>query len=183
MSRIGKLPIPFPESVTVTIEPGRVAVKGPKGELAQTFPPAVRVAQADRVLSVSVARPDVKDERALWGLAQRLIANMVHGVTEGFTKKLEINGIGYQAAVKGNGLVLNVGYSHPVDFSLPAGITATVEKNVITIAGIDKQVVGEVAAQIRKIRPPEPYKGKGIKYADEVIRRKAGKQAKAAGAK
>ncbi len=183
MSRIGKLPISIPSGVTVSIEPGRVTVTGPKGELSQRFPEAVQVVQADSVLTVSVAHPDVKDERALWGLAQRLIANMVHGVTEGFSKKLEINGVGYQAAAKAPGLVLNLGFSHPVEFPLPAGITATVEKNVITISGIDKQLVGELSAQIRKIRPPEPYKGKGIKYSDETIRRKAGKQAKAAGAK
>lgn len=183
MSRIGKLPIPFPDTVQVSITPGVVTVKGPKGELSQNLPKMVKVDAQDHVLQVSVVHPDVKDERALWGLFQRLISNMIHGTVEGFEKRLEINGVGYSAMVKGTTVVLAVGYSHPVEFPLPEGVTATVEKNQIIIKGIDKQLIGEVAAQIRKIRPPEPYKGKGIKYSDEVIRRKAGKQAKAAGAK
>jgi large subunit ribosomal protein L6 len=183
MSRIGKLPIPYPDTVQVTIAPGLVTVKGPKGELTQILPKPVQVENQDHVLQVSVTHPDVKDERALWGLFQRLIANMVHGTVEGFERKLEINGVGYSAVVKGSIVVLAVGYSHPVEYPLPEGITAAVEKNLIIIKGIDKQLIGEVAAQIRKIRPPEPYKGKGIKYLEEVIRRKAGKQAKAAGAK
>lgn len=183
MSRIGKLPIPLPDDVRATITPGRIVVTGPKGELAQALPKHVQVTERERVLHVSVDHPDVKDERALWGLIQRLIVNMVTGVRQGFQKKLEISGVGYQAAIKGTTLVLSVGYSHPVEYQLPSGIQAAVEKNVVTITGIDKQVVGEVAAQIRKVRPPEPYKGKGIKYSDEIVRRKAGKQAKAAGVK
>jgi len=177
MSRIGKQPIPVPETVQVTLENGRVGVKGPKGELSRNIPAEVKVVQEEKILKVSVANPDEKSNRAIWGLFQRLINNMVIGVVQGFEKKLEINGVGYQATVKGNDLVLNVGYSHPVNFPIPEGIIITTDKNIITVSGIDKQLVGEVAAQIRGIRQPEPYKGKRIKYLDEVIRRKAGKQA------
>ncbi|MFH0853612.1 MAG: 50S ribosomal protein L6 [bacterium] len=177
MSRIGKQPIPIPETVQVTLEDGRVGVKGPKGELNQNIPAMVKVVNEDQILKVSVANPDEKSNRAIWGLFQRLINNMVIGVVQGFEKKLEINGVGFQATVKGNNLVLNLGYSHPIDFPIPEGITISVEKNLLTVTGIEKQKVGEVAAQIRGLRKPEPYKGKGIKYLDEVIRRKAGKQA------
>jgi large subunit ribosomal protein L6 len=183
MSRIGKLPISVPEGVQIEIRPDRLFVTGPRGKLEQAIPPHVKVTQAGQIVTVTVSNPDDKADRSLWGLFQRLIGNMVIGVVNGFERKLEINGVGYQAKVDGRKVILNVGYSHPVDYPLPEGIDAKVEKNVLTISGIDKQRVGEVAAQIRRVRPPEPYKGKGIKYSDEVIRRKAGKQAKAAGAK
>lgn len=183
MSRIGKLPITIPDGVSVTTTDADVTVKGAKGQLAMPIPARVRVAVADKQVTVTVQHPDEQSERALWGLARVLIANMIHGVTQGFSKQLEINGVGYRAAVTGKNLVLNVGYSHPVEFAIPEGITITVEKNVITVSGIDKQLVGETAAKIRSVRKPEPYKGKGIKYATETIRRKAGKVVKAAGAK
>ncbi len=183
MSRIGKLPIRIPAGVTVTVASGQVAVHGPKGDLSIFLPARIGVAiEADQV-TVKAERPDVQAERAIWGLIRVLIANMVTGVTQGFTKQLEINGVGYRAAINGQTLVLNVGFSHPVEFPIPAGITVTVEKNTLTVAGINKQLVGETAAKIRSIRKPEPYKGKGIKYSTEIVRRKAGKVVKAAVAK
>ncbi len=148
-------------------------MRGPKGELKERMHGSVHVAIEAEEIKVTVKDPEEKRDRALWGLYASLIKNMVAGVTEGFQKKLEI----YRASSSGKQLVLNVGFSHPVEFELPAGIDAAVAGNVITVAGIDKQLVGETAAQIRKIRKPEPYKGKGIKYSDEVIRRKAGKSA------
>lgn len=180
MSRIGKLPITLPDKTTMTVAEGSVTVKGPKGELTQTLHPHVSVTVADGAAMVSVKRPDDRKDRALWGLSRTLIANMVIGVNEGFKKVLEINGVGYKVALSGKKLVFNLGYSHPIDFSLPEGITATVDKETITLEGTDKQLVGAVAADIRSLRPPEPYKGKGIKYAEEIIRRKAGKVVKAA---
>jgi len=183
MSRIGKLPIPIPASVTVTVTADAVMTKGPKGELRFPLHRHVMVNVADNVATITVKHPDEQDDRALWGLTRASVANMIHGVTEGYTKKLEINGVGFRAAIAGPNIQLNLGFSHPIDFPIPAGITATVEKNVITIGGIDKQLVGETAAKIRALKKPEPYKGKGIKYSDEVIRRKAGKVVKAAGAK
>lgn len=183
MSRIGKLPIPIPEGVTVTVDAQQVAVKGSKGQLTMPLPPRAKVTVADQQVTVSVSRPDEQSDRALWGLVRVLVNNMIIGVSQGFSKQLEINGVGYRAAVSGKNLVLNVGYSHPVEFPIPDGITITVEKNLMTVSGIDKQQVGEVSAKIRSVRKPEPYKGKGIKYATETIRRKAGKVVKAAGAK
>lgn len=183
MSRIGKKPITIPSNVTATIESDTVKVKGPKGEDVLHLHPHVRIRQEDGALSVSVAHPDEKQDRALWGLYRALLANMVKGVAHGFEKKLEMVGVGYKAAVQGKKIVLEVGFSHPVELSLPEEIAATVEKNVITISGISKEKVGQFAAAIRAIRKPEPYKGKGIKYVGEVIRRKAGKAAKAAGVK
>lgn len=177
MSRIGKQLITIPDGVTVTIATGQISVKGPKGELHQTIHPSVTVKQDDKTLAVTVAKPEEKSQKSLWGLYRRLIGNMVTGVTVGFSKKLEVNGVGYRAAVTGPVLALQLGYSHPINYQIPAGITITVEKNVITVAGMDKQVVGQTAAEIRSLRKPEPYKGKGIKYADEIIRRKAGKAA------
>ena len=183
MSRIGKLPITIPAEVTVTLNGQHLALKGPKGSLELTAHDQVMVAFADQKISVQVKNPDNQFDRALWGLTRALIANAVIGVTKGYEQKLEINGVGFKAAVAGKTLNLNLGFSHPVAFPIPEGITMTVEKNVVTISGIDKQLVGETAATIRRLKPPEPYKGKGIKYAEEVIRRKAGKVVKAAGAK
>lgn len=177
MSRIGKKTIEIPDKVEIKLAGDMVIVKGPKGELTQVLHPVVHVNINDSQVNISVDDPTEHKQNALWGLFRSLINNMVVGVTRGFERKLEINGIGYKAVVRGKKLILNVGYSHPVEFELPAGIEATVEKNIITLAGSDKQVVGEVAANIRKIRKPEPYKGKGIKYVEEVLRRKAGKTA------
>lgn len=183
MSRIGKKPIQIPDQVEVKIEGDLVMVKGPKGELKQKLVPELKLEQKDKEVLVKVANEQEKKQRALWGTFRQLINNMILGVTEGFEKQLEINGVGYRAEVKGEILVLNVGFSHPVNFKIPVGIQVKVEKNIITISGQDKHLVGEIAAQIRRIKKPEPYKGKGIKYVNEVIRRKAGKQAKGVGAK
>lgn len=180
MSRIGKKQIQIPNGVEVIIADSDVRVKGPKGTLALTLHPHVRIHKDGDALSVSVKDENEKKDRSLWGLSATLVHNMIVGVTKGFEKKLELVGVGYRAAMQGNAIKLEVGYSHPVIFSLPQGIVGAVEKNVITLSGIDKQLVGELAAQIRRIRKPEPYKGKGIKYVDEVIRRKAGKTAKSA---
>lgn len=182
MSRIGKQPIPIPDGVTVTVKAPVVTVQGPKGSLSCTLHRVASTTVADGVITVTVKDPDDAKQRALWGLSRNLIRNMVEGVQQGFSRQLEINGIGYKAAVGKGELVLNVGYSHPVSFRLPAGVEVVVEKNIITIRGIDKQVVGQVAAQIRAVRPPEPYKGKGIKYLEEVIVKKAGKAATKAAA-
>ena len=177
MSRLGKLPIEIPEGTQAKIEDGFIIVKGPKGELREKLNDLTKVKIKDKEIIVSVDNPENKKQRAMWGLYRSLINNMVIGVNEGFSKQLEINGVGYRATLSGKKLVLNVGYSHPVEYNLPEGITGTVEGNIITINGIDKQLVGEVASQIRKKRKPEPYKGKGIKYVDEIIRRKVGKAA------
>lgn len=182
MSRIGKKPIEIPTGVQVTIENNTVKVKGPKGELSQEIHALVKVEQVENQLIVTVKDEENHKEKALWGLFRSLVNNMILGVTEGFEKSLEINGVGYKASMSGKNLILNVGFSHPVEFAIPEGIECKVEKNVITINGISKQVVGEVAANIRKVKKPEPYKGKGIKYTDEIIRRKAGKAAAKAAA-
>ena len=181
MSRIGKKEIPIPEKVTISITDNEVSIKGEKGELKVPLHSHVNVKEKNGVLAVTVKSPDNKFDRSLWGLFRALIANSIHGVSEGFEKRLEINGVGYKAVVKDQALELHVGYSHLVEYKLPEKITVKVEKNIIIINGIDKQLVGEVAAQIRSVRKPEPYKGKGIKYVDEIIRRKAGKVVKAAG--
>lgn len=177
MSRIGKLPIKLPERTQAKIENDFIVVKGPKGELKTKMHNLLKTNITDKEITVSVNNPGNKTEKSLWGLYRSLINNMVIGVNQGFEKKLEINGVGYKASLSDSVLTLNMGFSHPVEYNLPDGISANVEKNIITINGIDKQLVGETAAQIRKIRKPEPYKGKGIKYVDEVIRRKAGKTA------
>lgn len=182
MSRIGKKPIVIPAGVEVKINGNLVTVKGPKGELKQEIHPLVKVAAQGQEILVSVKNDEEKDQRALWGLFRSLINNMVLGVTQGFSKKLEINGIGFKAQVSGSKMILNVGYSHPVEYEILQDIQIAIEKNVITISGIDKQKVGQVAAEIRAIKKPEPYQGKGIKYVDEVIRRKAGKVVKSAAA-
>ncbi|HEY0582305.1 MAG TPA: 50S ribosomal protein L6 [Chloroflexota bacterium] len=175
MSRIGKMPIPLPNNVTVDVEEGSVRVKGPKGELQRSVPRQINIVREDGTLRVERSN-DEATQRSLHGLTRSLIANMVTGVTDGFTRRLEVNGVGYRAAVSAGNLVLQVGYSHPVLYPAPAGITFALQPpNAIIISGADKELVGEVAAQIRRVRPPEPYKGKGIKYAEEVIRRKAGK--------
>lgn len=177
MSRIGKQIITIPSGVTVTVNNGSVAVKGPKGEVARAFPAAVTVTVADNTITTSVQNPDEKSERSLWGTFGAHLKNMVKGVTEGFTKDLEINGVGYRVALQGKDLKLEVGYSHPVIFPIPEGITASVEKNQIRLSGFDREAVGNLAAKLRAVKKPEPYKGKGIKYATETIRRKAGKTA------
>src|SRR5690242_14984281 len=174
MSRIGKMPISVPNNVTVDLGDGTVSVKGPRGELSRSFPREISVSREDGTLLVERAS-DEPAQRSLHGLTRSLIANMVTGVTNGFTRRLEVNGVGYRAAVSAGNLVLQVGYSHPVLVPAAPGITFAVQGNAITVSGADKELVGEVAAQVRRVRPPEPYKGKGIKYAEEVIRRKAGK--------
>ena len=178
MSRIGKLPIVIPAGVDVSIDGSTVTVKGPKGELTRTVHSNM-IVEKDGA-TVTVKRPDdTKVNRSLHGLTRTLIANMVYGVNEGFKKELEINGVGYRAAKQGNQLVMNIGYSHQVFMDEPEGITIEVPApNKIVVLGADKQKVGQFAAEIREKRPPEPYKGKGIKYADEVIRRKEGKAGK-----
>jgi large subunit ribosomal protein L6 len=177
MSRIGRKPISVPESVTIDVAPGRVSVKGPKGELAQVLSGDMKLEQADGV--VTVERPTNRGEhRALHGLTRSLIANMVEGVTDGFEKRLEIQGVGYRAQLKGKNLELALGFSHPVAIDAPDGIEFEVpQPTEIIVRGIDKQLVGQVAADIRKRRPPEPYKGKGIRYRDEHVMRKVGKRA------
>jgi large subunit ribosomal protein L6 len=179
MSRVGKKPIIIPEGVEVTIENNLVTVKGPKATLGRQINEVVKIEQKENEIIVSVDNELDTNQRAQWGTARAVIANLVKGVTEGFSKKLEVNGVGYRVSLSGRTLVLNVGYSHEVKFELPEGIDATVEGNVITINGANTDLVGEVAANIRSVRKPEPYKGKGIKYVGEVIRRKAGKAAKA----
>ncbi len=178
MSRIGKQPISIPQGVTVSVEKDMVTVQGPKGTLAQRIEPFVSVSAKDGVVEVRVERPEDSMQCARWGLYQRLVQNMVIGVTEGYEKRLEIKGVGYGFSIEGKEVVVKAGFSHLVRFPLPEGVSASQEKNVLILSGIDKQLVGNTAAQIRKIRPPEPYKGKGIRYTDEVVRRKAGKQAK-----
>jgi len=181
MSRIGRKPVPVPAGVTVTIEGSYVAVKGPRGELSRTFHPDMRIELEDG--EVNVSRPsDVREHRALHGLTRALLANMVTGVTEGFRKVLVVEGIGYRAELVGNALLLYLGFSHPIRMEPPDGITLNVDPKARTISveGADREQVGQVAAIIRKLRPPEPYKGKGIRYEGEVVRRKAGKAGKVA---
>lgn len=174
MSRIGKQPVDIPEKVDVNIDGSKVTVKGPKGEITREFSPLFDINIEDD--AVVVKRPsDSKDDRSQHGLIRSLIEGMVEGVTKGFSKKLELVGVGYSAKVQGNDLVLEVGYSHPVKIEAPEGIKFEVEKNIITVSGYDKQLVGDIAANIRETRKPEPYKGKGVKYIDEHIRRKVGK--------
>lgn len=178
MSRIGRLPVAVPAGVTVEIaENNKVTVKGPKGTLSKELPVEMEIKQEGEVITVT--RPnDLKKMKSLHGLTRTLINNMVVGVTDGYTKQLEVNGVGYRAAKSGNKLTLNLGYSHPVVMEDPEGLESVVEGNKITIKGIDKEKVGQYAAEIRDKRRPEPYKGKGIKYMDEVIRRKVGKTGK-----
>jgi large subunit ribosomal protein L6 len=181
VSRIGKLPITLPSGVKVAVDAGAVRVEGPKGKLSSTVPDGVAIKVEGNVVRVERASED-RRIRALHGLTRKLIANMTQGVSQGFSRVLDINGVGYRAEVKGQEIHMTLGYSHPVVFPLPPGVTASVERQVvITLNGADRQVVGEMAAKIRGLRPPEPYKGKGIKYREEVIRRKAGKAVGSAG--
>lgn len=177
MSRIGKLPIELPKGTQAKLDGDFIVVKGPKGELKEKIHPNVKIEIEDQLIKVFVPNETIGREKALWGLFRNLINNLVIGVNNGFEKKLEINGVGYRAATAGNKLTLNLGFSHPIIFDLPEGISTQVAGNIITLSGINKQLLGEVAAGIRKLRKPEPYKGKGIKYIDEIIRRKAGKTA------
>ena len=175
MSRIGKMPVPIPSGVSVDLEGSHITVKGPRGELSRNLPPEMLVSMADD--QVTVTRPsEAKRHKALHGLTRTLVANMVDGVTTGFSKTLEIQGVGYRAEAKPFGITLIVGYSHTVDYKAPEGIKISVDKNtVVKVEGVDKEKVGQVAAEIRSVRPPEPYKGKGIRYQGEQVRRKAGK--------
>jgi large subunit ribosomal protein L6 len=177
MSRIGRQPIELPGGVSVSISPGRVTVNGPLGELQQQVPTRMKIEQEDG--RITVTRPTERGEdRALHGLTRTLVANMVEGVTKGFEKRLELTGVGYRAALQGADLRLDVGYSHPVVMKAPQGITFEVPvPTQILVKGVDKQQVGQVAAEVRKVRPPEPYKGKGIRYEGEYVRRKVGKRA------
>ena len=174
MSRIGKNPVVIPEKVNVTVDGAKVSVKGPNGNLEYTFTNFVNIESDGKEVKVTPV-DETKNARSLWGTTRTLISNMVVGVSTGFTKDLEFNGVGYKAAVKGDVLNLSLGYSHPIDYKLPEGVSAKVNKNIISISGADKELVGFAAAKVRSFRPPEPYKGKGIKYADEHIIRKAGK--------
>ena len=175
MSRVGKKPIPIPEKTKLTYEDRVLTAKGEKGTLRRTIHPAVELQLEDNTVSVSCFADD-RSSRAFQGMTRSLVDNMVTGVSRGFERTLEINGIGYRAELKGKQIVLSLGYSHPIEFDLPEGISADVEKNtIIKLSGIDKEALGQTAAAIRMLRPPEPYKGKGVKYAEERIQRKAGK--------
>jgi len=180
MSRIGKKTIEIPNGVTVEMKDGFIFVKGPKGQLQRPLNPLASVKMADNKINVDVANQDDKKERSLWGTWSAHIQNMVTGVTTGFKKQLEINGVGYKVAMQGTDLKLEVGYSHPVIYKMPAEVKATVEKNIITLEGADVEMLGATAAEIRAVRKPEPYKGKGIRYVGEVVRHKEGKTAAAA---
>ena len=176
MSRVGKKPILIPENVEVKIEGQRVIIKGPKGELSREIRPEIKVEVKGNQILV-LPQKETKQTKAFWGLTRTLLANMVKGVTEGYEKKLEIEGLGFKALIEGENLKLLVGFSHPVEIKAPQDIKFLVEKNVITVSGIDKEKVGILAATIRKVKPPEPYKGKGVRYQGEIVRRKAGKKA------
>ncbi len=177
MSRIGRMPITVPGGVKVNVTDGTVRVEGPKGTLSRALPREVTLAVQGSTLNVSRV-DDSRRARGVHGLARKLVANMVEGVSKGFTRVLEISGVGYRAEARGNVLHLTLGYSHPIAYQLPPGVTAKVDRQVvITLAGADREVLGQVAAALRELRPPEPYKGKGMKYAEETIRRKAGKAA------
>lgn len=192
MSRIGKKPVVLPNGVSAKLDAGILTVTGPKGTLTLPVHPKVLVTVTDQDVSVDVAKKEDKKEKALWGLFRALVNNLVVGVSEGYSKELDVVGVGFKADMRGTTLVLSLGFSHPIDFELPQGITAAIEKKperttilqyqtTITLTGIDKQLVGQTAARIRELKKPEPYKGKGVKYSDEVILRKAGKVVKAVG--
>jgi len=176
MSRVGRKPISIPAGVDVKIEGQKVTIKGPKGEISRQFRPEVKIEfKEDNIFVTSGA--ETKEIKSIWGSTRAILANTVKGVTEGYQKKLEIEGVGYRAGLEGSDLVLHIGFSHPVKIKIPEGINFSIEKNVIIVSGIDKELVGQVSAQIRRVRPPEPYKGKGIRYSGEKIRRKLGKKA------
>lgn len=175
MSRVGKKPITILTGIEVKLEGQKVVIKGPKGELQREIRPEIAIEQKEGEIICS-PKSKSKKTKAFWGLTRTLIANMIEGVSKGYEKKLEIQGIGYKANLEGENLVLEMGFSHSVKIDCPAGIKFSVEKNIITISGIDKELVGNIAAKIRKIRPPEPYKGKGIRYLGEIVRRKVGKK-------
>ena len=178
MSRIGKMPVNLPQGVEIKINGQDVQVKGPKGQLARAFHPLVEISEKDGALNVT-PRETTQQGRALWGLSRSLLNNMVVGVSDGFSKTLEVNGVGYRVEINGDTLKMALGFSHPVEFKLPAGISGAVERNnILTLSGIDRELLGQTCATIRGFRPPEPYKGKGIKYSTETIRRKAGKTGK-----
>ncbi|MDB4939989.1 MAG: putative ribosomal protein [Candidatus Doudnabacteria bacterium] len=183
MSRIGKKPITIPNGVKPEVIDKGLNVTGPKGTVFVLVHPKVQLNISASEIVVDVKNHENKLERSLWGLTRSLVQNAVTGVTQGFEKKLEINGVGYRGAIAGTTITMALGFSHPVIVEVPKGLTATIEKNLITITGVDKQAVGEFAAKIRALKKPEPYKGKGIKYSDEVVRRKAGKVVKAVGGK
>lgn len=176
MSRIGRKPIELPTGVSVEIAGRTITVTGPKGSLNEVLLPEINLSQAENLITLAKGSENPVTQRS-YGLMRTLIANMVEGVSKGFERKLEINGVGFRASVSGNTVNLSLGFSHPIEFKLPAGVDAKVEKNIITISGHDKQMVGQVAANLRALKKPEPYKGKGIKYVEERIRRKAGKAA------
>ncbi len=181
MSRIGKKPVIIPSGVKVEAKGQELTVSGPKGTLRLTVHPKVTVAISEKEVTVDVARKEDKKEKALWGLFRSLIQNMVDGAAKGYEKKLEVNGVGFKVATTPGKLTMSLGFSHPVEVTVPKDLTVAVEKNVITISGADKQRVGQFAAEIRELKKPEPYKGKGIKYAGETILRKAGKVVKVVG--
>ena len=174
MSRVGKKPVEIPEKVKIEYKDRVLTVKGEKGTLASTVNPSIDLDIKGKLIVVTMEK-ETRSNMALQGMTRSIVANMITGVVKGFERSLEINGIGYRAEVKGNTIVFNLGYSHPIKFELPKGISASVEKSIVKISGIDNQLLGQTAATIRKLRPPEPYKGKGIKYVEERIRRKAGK--------
>jgi len=176
MSRLGKLPIKLTEGLSAKFTDNCLEVKGPKGELKQNISPIVNLEVKDQEIVLSV-NDKSKKSKAYWGLFHALVKNMVIGVSQGFERKLEINGVGYRAILSEDVLKLNLGYSHPIDYTLPEGVSAQVEGNTITLSSIDKDLLGETAQKIRSFRPPEPYKGKGVKYAEEIVRKKAGKTA------
>lgn len=181
MSRVGKKPVAVPQGVKVALSGNVLTAQGPKGTLELPVHPKVTLSVEGDTVSVSVAKPDDKKERALWGLFRSLVQNLVDGVSKGFQKQLEVNGVGFKVAVVGQKLVMSLGFSHPVEVDIPKDIQVAVEKNVITVSGADKQHVGQFAAEVRELKKPEPYKGKGIKYTDEIILRKAGKVVKVVG--
>jgi large subunit ribosomal protein L6 len=183
MSRVGKKPVILENGVKAELKDGILTVTGPKGTLSLAVHEKVAIAITDNEITVDVAKKDNKQERALWGLFRSLVQNMVDGVTKGFEKKLEVNGVGFKVALAGSKLTLNLGFSHPIDVEVPSDLQVSIDKNIITIAGADKQKVGQFAANVRELKKPEPYKGKGIKYSDEVVLRKAGKVVKAVGGK
>jgi large subunit ribosomal protein L6 len=174
MSRVGRKPVPLPAGVTITLKDGTIAVKGPKGELKRPLPEGVTVT-LEKTQVLVTRESDEGPIRARHGLVRALVNNMVEGVTKGFERKLEINGVGYKAEVAGDKLNMALGFSHPIAYVLPKGVTAKVEKNIVTLAGSDRELLGQTAAKVRSFRPPEPYKGKGVKYLEEVIKRKVGK--------